>query len=51
MSGALLQLAASETYENMERRLTYACVLLFVSICSFWVWKITPRIPKLCYHW
>lgn len=42
MSGALLQLAASETYENkmMERRLTYVSILLFVSICSFWVWKL-----------
>lgn len=41
MSGALLQLAASETYENrLERRLTYVGVLLFMSICAFWLWKL-----------
>ena len=41
MSGALIQLAASETYQNkMERRLTFVGILLFVIICSFWVWKL-----------
>lgn len=41
MSGALIQLMASETYENkLERRLTYVGVLLFMSICAFWLWKL-----------
>lgn len=41
MSGALIQLMASETYENkLERRLTYVGVLLFMSICVFWLWKL-----------
>jgi hypothetical protein len=42
MSGALMQLAAGETYENkMERRLTYVGVLLFASICAFWLWRLS----------